>query len=72
MNIANSKNLSCKDWTENGWILVWKSKFKQLFLVYTEDEKQTLTSFRMYLNKALQAMHIFYLKSTRCVWHGVV
>ena len=37
-----------------------------------EDEKQTLTSIRMYVNKALQAMHVFHLKSTLRVWHGVV
>ena len=43
-----------------------------VFLVQTEDEKQALTSFRMYLNKALQAMHIFHLKSTLRVWNGVV
>ena len=70
--IWNSKPPSCKDWTETGWILVWKFKSEQVFLVQTEDEKRTLTSFRMYLNKALQAMHIFHLKSTWWVRYGVV
>ena len=33
VNISNSKTPSCKDWTENGWILVWTSKCKQFFLL---------------------------------------
>ena len=72
VNIWNSKAPSWKNWTENGWILLWTSKFEQFSWVQTEDEKQTLTSFRMYRNKALQALHIFHLKSTWRVWHGVV
>ena len=32
VNISNSQTSSSKDWTENGWILVWKSK--RLFSEY--------------------------------------
>ena len=37
-----------------------------------KEEKQTLTSFRMDLNKALIALHVFHLKSAWLVWHVVV
>ena len=74
--IWNSKTPSCKDsqkmaefWFENPNLNMYVCV---CVCVWSEVERQTLASVRKNLNKALQAMHIFHLKSTWRVWHGVV
>ena len=69
--LATKTHPACTIHKDGMWILLWKSKFQQVFFVQTEDEKQP-SSFRLCLNKTLQAMHIFHLKPAWCVWHGVV
>ena len=42
------------------------------FVIDKQDEKQTVTFFRISQNKALYAVHIFHLTFTQLLWNGAV
>ena len=65
----NTKTHSSKEMTE---LCFENADVKKHLLLQTEDEKRTVTFFRMCQNEALLAVHIFHLTPTQLVWNGVV
>ena len=67
VNGSNTKTHSSKEITE---FSIENADVKSICYC-KEDEKQTVTFFRMCRNKALEAVHIFHFTPTQLVWNGV-